>query len=62
MAHALAHRSGKALIPAAAFAFAMDRGQIPAEEAALARKFGGPYRRYQREVPRWVGRRHRAAR
>ncbi|MDR1185973.1 MAG: isoprenylcysteine carboxylmethyltransferase family protein [Bifidobacteriaceae bacterium] len=59
VARALAHRSWKALVPAVAFAFAMDRWQIPAEEAALTDRFGRSYLGYRRDVPRWVGGRSR---
>jgi protein-S-isoprenylcysteine O-methyltransferase Ste14 len=54
VAHALARRSLKALAPVGVFVWALDRRQIPAEEAALARRFGRRYTRYRRRVPRWA--------
>ncbi|HIZ38182.1 MAG TPA: isoprenylcysteine carboxylmethyltransferase family protein [Candidatus Ruania gallistercoris] len=53
-AHALWLGSRRALIPAGAFVLAIDQWQIPAEEAALAEKFGKVYRAYTAQVPRWV--------
>ncbi|QUY62512.1 methyltransferase family protein [Gulosibacter molinativorax] len=54
-AYATYRRSATALLPVALFVVLIDRLQIPAEEAALARKFGAKYRKYQSRVPRWVG-------
>lgn len=54
-AHGLARGGVLSLLPAAAFVAVMDRTQIPAEEAALAEKFGGVYEDYLHHVPRWVG-------
>lgn len=53
--HALTRRSWAALLPVAAFIGAVDRLQIPAEEAALERTFGEEYLAYAETVPRWVG-------
>ncbi|MDO5701367.1 MAG: isoprenylcysteine carboxylmethyltransferase family protein [Bowdeniella nasicola] len=54
-AHATARRSLAAALPVAAFVAVVDRFQIPAEEAALAERFGGSYRRHRARVPRWWG-------
>ncbi|WP_210418108.1 methyltransferase family protein [Ruania zhangjianzhongii] len=54
VAHALWLRSGRALVPAGGFVLAIDQLQIPAEEAALAEKFGRAYRAYCEQVPRWL--------
>lgn len=54
VAHALWLGSRRALVPAGAFALAIDQLQIPAEEAALTEKFGKVYRAYCAQVPRWV--------
>lgn len=53
-AHALWLGSPRALLPAGAFVLAMDKCQIPLEEAALEQRFGKKYRKYAAEVPRWV--------
>ncbi|MDO4718238.1 MAG: isoprenylcysteine carboxylmethyltransferase family protein [Propionibacteriaceae bacterium] len=42
------------LASAAAFAVAIDRFQIPAEEAALRQLFPGDYAEYAQRVPRWL--------
>jgi protein-S-isoprenylcysteine O-methyltransferase Ste14 len=42
------------LLPLAAFVACLDRWQIPAEEAALAVRFGERYAAYRREVRRWL--------
>lgn len=53
--YALFRRSLLAFVPIAGVIAVIDRTQIPAEEAALERKFGAAYRDYVRRVPRWVG-------
>lgn len=53
-AHAVYRRSPTGLLPVLGFVLAIDRWQIPAEEAALERIFGGEYDAYRRAVPRWV--------
>jgi protein-S-isoprenylcysteine O-methyltransferase Ste14 len=55
IAHALWRSSWVALVPAAGFVVVMDRGQIAAEEAALAEKFGREYEVYRASTPRWLG-------
>ncbi len=55
VAHAVYRRSWWALAPAAGFVAVIDRVQIPAEEAALRRRFGRRYDRYRARVPRWLG-------
>ena len=57
VAHALWHRSWLALVPVAGFVAAIDRLQVPAEEAALARKFGVAYDEYRHATPRWLDQR-----
>jgi len=52
-AHAIARRSVAALLPVAGLIAAIDRYQIPAEEAALGGRFGGEYAAYCDRVPRW---------
>ncbi|MDO5493316.1 MAG: isoprenylcysteine carboxylmethyltransferase family protein [Nesterenkonia sp.] len=54
VAHAVVRRSLWALPPAAAFAVTIDRMQIPVEEAALRRRFGGEYEQYAAQTPRWL--------
>ncbi|MDO5065371.1 methyltransferase family protein [Actinomyces bowdenii] len=54
VARAVARRRRGALLPAAGFWWAMDRFQIPAEERALAERFGQDYEDYQNRVPRWL--------
>jgi protein-S-isoprenylcysteine O-methyltransferase Ste14 len=54
LAHAVARRSWAALVPAAGFVAVLSAGQIAAEEAALADRFGEEYARYRAAVPRWV--------
>lgn len=51
-AHAVWRRSPMALLPVAAFLVALDRGQVPAEERALAHLEG--YADYLARVPRWL--------
>jgi protein-S-isoprenylcysteine O-methyltransferase Ste14 len=57
VAQAVWRASWIALIPVAAFVVLIDRGQIDAEEAALAEKFGSDYAAYRASTPRWLGRR-----
>jgi protein-S-isoprenylcysteine O-methyltransferase Ste14 len=54
-AHALARGSWAALVPSAGFIAAIDRWQIPVEEAALRQRFGTDFVRYCTRVPRWIG-------
>ncbi|WP_051154803.1 methyltransferase family protein [Ruania albidiflava] len=54
VAHALWLGSKRALLPAGVFLVVIDRYQVPAEEAALAEKFGKAYRTYTETVPRWL--------
>ena len=61
-ANALRRGSLRALLPLSAFVVYLDRVQIPAEEAALAERFGADYEAYRARVPRWVDRRSVAAR
>jgi len=56
-ANAVRRGSVRAVLPVAAFLLLMDRMQIPAEEAALAEKFGAGYETYRATVPRWLDRR-----
>ncbi|MDV2976199.1 MULTISPECIES: methyltransferase family protein [Glutamicibacter] len=42
------------LVPSVALACWLDQFQIPAEEDALAQKYGQAYWQYQRAVPRWI--------
>ena len=53
-AHAVARGSWAGLVPVAGFVWAVDRGQIAAEEAALRARFGPEYEAYAARVPRWV--------
>ncbi len=55
--HAVWRASWIALIPVAGFVVLIDRGQIDAEEDALAEKFGSDYAAYRASTPRWLGRR-----
>ena len=57
VAHALWHGSWVALAPVGAFVAVIDGLQVPVEEAALARKFGGAYDEYRAAVPRWLDQR-----
>lgn len=52
--HALLRGRLSALLPAAVFVVAIDRGQIAAEESALRERFPGEYESYARQVPRWL--------
>lgn len=54
-AHAVRRGTLRALLPAAGLVAALDRIQIPAEEAALAARFGPAYDDYRADVPRWLG-------
>lgn len=54
VARAVARRSVRALVPAAAVAFLLETRQIPAEEQVLAERFGPDYEAYRESVPRWV--------
>ncbi len=54
VAHALARGSWVGLLPVGGFVWAVDRGQIAAEEAVLRGKFGPEYESYLRRVPRWI--------
>jgi protein-S-isoprenylcysteine O-methyltransferase Ste14 len=54
-AHTLLRGSTLALAPQAAFFLLIDRLQVPAEEAAMAGKFGADYDSYRSRVPRWIG-------
>ncbi|RRD46515.1 isoprenylcysteine carboxylmethyltransferase family protein [Tessaracoccus sp. OH4464_COT-324] len=54
-AHALWRRAAWAALPVAVFVFAIDRWQIPAEEAALRARFGAAFDDYCSRVPRWLG-------
>ena len=55
LSHAIARRSPSAVIPLIGFVWLIDRYQIPAEEAALAARFGQDYLDYKEAVPRWRG-------
>ena len=50
----VARGSWAGLLPVAGFVWAVDRGQIAAEEAVLRGKFGPEYESYLRRVPRWI--------
>lgn len=54
-AHALFRGSWAAAIPVAGYVLAIDRMQIPAEEAAMQDRFGKEYEEYRVRVPRWFG-------
>lgn len=55
IAHTLARRSVRGLIPAALFVAVIDRQQIPAEEALLRERFGADFEQYASTTPRWIG-------
>jgi protein-S-isoprenylcysteine O-methyltransferase Ste14 len=57
VAHAIWRRSWAALLPVAGFVAIIDRFQIPAEESALAAKFGTEYAAYRAASPRWLDQR-----
>lgn len=54
LAHAVARRSGRSMVPAAIFVAAIDRLQIPPEEAALRARFGADFDAYAATTPRWL--------
>lgn len=54
-AHAVLRGGWLTPLPVAAFVAVIDRVQVPAEEAALAARFGGAYEAFRRDVPRWLG-------
>lgn len=54
-AHAVMRRSLASSIPAALFVVAIDRLQIPAEEAVLRDRFGDDYETYASSTARWLG-------
>lgn len=54
LAHAITKKSVAAVVPVAGFVAAMNRMQIPREEAAMRRNFGANYAEYVRRVPRWL--------
>lgn len=54
LAHAVARGNGLAVMPVLGFVAVIDRGQIPAEEAAMAGLFGRDYAEYAARVPRWL--------
>ena len=56
VANAVRLGSWQAFLPVAAFAVAIDRFQIAAEESALLANFGADYEDYRAAVPRWLGR------
>lgn len=53
-AHAVMRRSPSLLVPVALFVAAIDRWQIPAEEAVLRDRFGDAYDAYTATTPRWL--------
>ncbi len=53
--YAVWRRSPKALIPVALFVVAINRVQIPGEEAVLRERFGAEYESYVARTPRWLG-------
>lgn len=53
-ANALRLRSFAAFLAVPAFMVAIDRWQIPGEEAALAETFGKAWEDYRADVPRWI--------
>ena len=54
VARAVARRRTAALLPAAGFWWVIDHHQVPAEERALAERFGREYEEYCASVPRWL--------
>lgn len=54
-AHAVYLRRPAALLPVALFVTAINRSQIPAEEAKLRERFGDEYEAYARTTCRWLG-------
>lgn len=55
VAHAVHRRALRGLLPVAGFVAAIDRLQIPVEEAVLRERFGDEYERYVATTPRWLG-------
>ncbi|QOR69860.1 isoprenylcysteine carboxylmethyltransferase family protein [Ruania alkalisoli] len=53
-AHAWRRGSWLAVLPVAGFVAVIDRLQVPAEESALAERFGPAYVAYCARVPRWL--------
>lgn len=53
VAHAVYRRCWPAMLPVIGYVVAMDRIQIPAEEAVLKERFGTSYEQYRTAVPRW---------
>ena len=53
--HAIYRRRPAALVPLALFVVAIDRFQIPVEEAKLRERFGDEYEAYARRTRRWLG-------
>lgn len=53
--YAIWRRTPLAVLPAAAFLVAIDRLQVPVEEAALRERFGAEYDTYVATTPRWLG-------
>lgn len=54
-AHALSRGSWMGVVPVVGFVVAIDRLQIPEEEAALTAQFERAYADYAAAVPRWLG-------
>src|SRR5699024_12263747 len=54
ISHALLRRSPMALLAAMLFVAAIDRLQIPVEEALLRDRFGSDFDTYARTTPRWI--------
>lgn len=55
-AHAVLRRSAWCHLPVAMFVFAIDRWQIPAEEAVLRDRFGAEFEAYRSSTSRWLRR------
>ncbi|MBD9698402.1 isoprenylcysteine carboxylmethyltransferase family protein [Flavimobilis sp. GY10621] len=53
--YAIWRRTPLAALPVAAFLVAIDRLQVPVEEAVLHERFGAEYERYVATTPRWLG-------
>ena len=54
VARAVHRRSLAALAPAVVVGYLLDSRQVPAEEAALAERFGPRWEQYRDSTPRWV--------
>lgn len=54
VAHAVARRSTRGLLPAAGFVLLINKAQIEAEERAMADNFGAEWGRYVATTPRWL--------